>query len=53
MNENYTISHDLLQETVNFLAKYPYADVFKLIPKLWALQPIPESKADPKEPSSD
>ena len=51
MANNYTIPHALLQETVDFLGKYPYEDVFKLIPKLWALQPIP--KVDPKERSSD
>ena len=53
MPKTYTISHDLLQETVNFLAKYPYEDVFKLIPRLWALQPTSKAKVDPKKPSSD
>lgn len=53
MNKNYPISHDLLQEVVTFLSQRPYVDVFKLIPKLWALQPIPEPEVDPKEPSSD
>ena len=53
MDKTYIISHDLLQETVNFLSTRPYGDVFKLISKLWALQPIPKPEVEPKDPSSD
>ena len=53
MTKDYTISEDLLQETVNFLARRPYEDVFKIVPRLTELRPNPEPEVDPKETPSD
>ena len=52
MNENYTISHDLLQEVVTFLSKRPYVDVFQLVPKLMSLEKIPEPVPEPETPAN-